>query len=69
MNAPAPLKLYITGASSGLLHALAAEYARHGATLALVARRADALAEFAPRFPNASISIYPADVRDADALA
>ncbi|WP_446325853.1 SDR family oxidoreductase [Burkholderia pseudomallei] len=54
MNAPAPLKVFITGASSGL---------------GLVARRADALAEFAPRFPKASISIYPADVRDADALA
>lgn len=69
MNAPAPLKVFITGASSGLGLALAAEYARHGATLGLVARRADALAEFAPRFPKASISIYPADVRDADSLA
>ncbi|AGK47725.1 MULTISPECIES: SDR family oxidoreductase [Burkholderia] len=69
MNAPPPLKVFITGASSGLGLALAAEYARHGATLGLVARRADALAEFAQRFPKAAISIYPADVRDADALA
>ncbi|AJX33736.1 SDR family oxidoreductase [Burkholderia oklahomensis] len=69
MNAPLPLKVFITGASSGLGLALAAEYARQGATLGLVARRADALAEFAQRFPKATISIYPADVRDADALA
>jgi short-subunit dehydrogenase len=65
----APLKVFITGASSGLGLALADEYARQGATLGLVARRGEALAAFARRFPSLSISIYPADVRDADALA
>ena len=63
------LKVFITGASSGIGLALAAEYVRRGAILGLVARRGDKLAEFAQRFPQASISIYPADVRDADALA
>ncbi|HTH62405.1 MAG TPA: SDR family oxidoreductase [Paraburkholderia sp.] len=64
-----PLKVFITGASSGIGRALAAEYARRGAILGLVARRADALAEFRQSHPGCSISIYPADVRDADALA
>ena len=64
-----PLKVFITGASSGLGLAMAEEYARQGATLGLVARRTDALDAFARRFPALSVSIYPADVRDADALA
>jgi short-subunit dehydrogenase len=64
-----PLKVFITGASSGIGLALAAEYARRGAILGLVARRGDALAEFAQGNPGVSISIYPADVRDAAALA
>jgi len=64
-----PLKVFITGASSGIGLALAAEYARRGAILGLVARRGDKLAEFAQRFPQLSISIYAADVRDAEALA
>ncbi|WP_157384235.1 SDR family NAD(P)-dependent oxidoreductase, partial [Burkholderia glumae] len=40
----APLKVFITGASSGLGLALAEAYARQGATLGLVARRAEPLA-------------------------
>ncbi|HDR9359679.1 TPA: SDR family oxidoreductase [Burkholderia vietnamiensis] len=64
-----PLKVFITGASSGLGLALADEYARQGATLALVARRTEALDAFARRFPKLSVSVYRADVRDADALA
>ncbi|TDV18525.1 SDR family oxidoreductase [Paraburkholderia caballeronis] len=64
-----PLKVFITGASSGIGRALAAEYARRGALLGLVARRADALADFRQSHPDCSISIYPADVRDAAALA
>jgi short-subunit dehydrogenase len=63
------LKVFITGASSGIGLALAAEYARRGAILGLVARRGEKLAEFAQRFPQLSISIFAADVRDADALA
>lgn len=64
-----PLKVFITGASSGLGLALAEQYARQGATLGLVARRGDELAAFAARHPSLSISIYPADVRDAASLA
>ena len=63
-----PLKVFITGASSGIGRALAAEYARRGAILGLVARRADALADFRQSHPDHPVSIYPADVRDADAL-
>ena len=64
-----PLKVFITGASSGIGLALAAEYARRGAILGLVARRGEALASFQQSHPTHPISIYPADVRDADALA
>ena len=63
------LKVFITGASSGIGLALAAEYARRCAILGLVARRGDALASFQQSHPQHSISIYPVDVRDADALA
>jgi short-subunit dehydrogenase len=63
------LKVFITGASSGIGLALAAEYARRGAILGLVARRGEALASFQQSHPTHPISIYPADVRDADALA
>jgi short-subunit dehydrogenase len=65
----APLKVFVTGASSGIGLALVEQYARQGATLGLVARRADALTAFAERFPHLSISIYPADVRDEAAIA
>ncbi|CAB3756808.1 SDR family oxidoreductase [Paraburkholderia solisilvae] len=64
-----PQKVFITGASSGIGLALAAEYVRRGAIVGLVARRADALERFRQAHPHHPISIYPADVRDADALA
>ena len=63
------LKVFITGASSGIGLALAVEYARRGAILGLVARRGEALASFQQSHPNHPISIYPVDVRDAEALA
>ncbi|BAN21891.1 SDR family oxidoreductase [Caballeronia insecticola] len=63
------LKVFITGASSGIGLALAEHYVTRGAVVGLVARRADSLAAFAARHPHAPISIYPVDVRDTDALA
>jgi short-subunit dehydrogenase len=64
-----PLKVFITGASSGIGEALAADYARRGAILGLVARRGDALADFRQSHPQNAISVYSVDVRDAEALA
>lgn len=64
-----PLKVFITGASSGIGLALATEYARQGAVLGLVARRTEALDAFARRFPDTAVATYHADVRDAEALA
>jgi short-subunit dehydrogenase len=62
-----PRCVFITGASSGLGAALAARYAREGATLGLVARRADALRAVAAGLPSPT-AIYPADVADRGAL-
>ena len=62
-----PRCVFITGASSGLGAALAARYAREGATLGLVARRAEALQAVAARLPTPS-AVYPADVADLGAL-
>lgn len=65
-----PLKVFLTGASSGLGQALAREYAAQGAILGLVARREDALRELVATFPNpGAVRLYAADVRDADAMA
>ena len=64
----APLRVVITGASSGIGKALAHEYARRGATLALVARRGDLLAQLAGTLAARAYT-YAADVRDARALA
>ncbi|MBB5416887.1 SDR family oxidoreductase [Paraburkholderia atlantica] len=64
-----PLKVFITGASSGIGLALAGEYAQRGAILGLVARRGDALAAFQQSHPQNTVSIYALDVRDAEALA
>lgn len=67
MNA-APLKVFITGASSGLGAALAREYARRGAILGLVARRQELLEHIAAALPGCA-HVYAVDVRDAQALA
>jgi len=64
----APLKVFITGASSGIGEALAREYARRGATLGLVARRKALLEQIADTLPVRA-QAYVADVRDAQALA
>ena len=62
------IRVVITGASSGLGRALAVEYARRGATLALIARRGNLLDELAGSLP-VRCHCYPLDVRDSAALA
>ena len=61
------MRVFITGASSGIGAALARAYAARGATLALVARREGALLELAATLPVQSF-IYPLDVANAAAL-
>lgn len=61
-------RVIITGASSGIGRALAAEYAGRGATLGLIARREEMLVQLAGSLPVRSYT-YAADVRDARALA
>ena len=60
-----PLKVFVTGASSGLGAALARHYGAAGAQLGLVGRRADALEETAA---GLDARTYVADVRDAAAM-
>jgi len=59
----------VTGASSGIGAALADALARAGATVALVARRADALATVAARLPAGRAEGFPCDVRDEAGVA
>jgi short-subunit dehydrogenase len=61
------MRVFITGASSGLGRALAALYAARGATLGLTARNAAALDVLAASLPAPS-SVYALDVRDDAAL-
>ena len=65
-----PMRLVITGASSGLGQAFAVEFSRRypGALMMLVARRADRLAELAARLPEARCECVALDVTDALAL-
>lgn len=58
------MRVFITGASSGLGRALAARYAARGAILGLVARRTSELDEFCSLGP-ARCSVYSLDVREA----
>ena len=60
-------KVIITGASSGIGRALALEYAGRGATLGLIARRADLLTRLAASLPVRSYT-YALDVTDARSL-
>jgi hypothetical protein len=61
------LKVFITGASSGIGEALAVYYAAQGATLGLAARRADFLAALNQRLGGRH-ACYALDVTDAPAL-
>jgi hypothetical protein len=61
------MKVFLTGASSGIGEALARHYAGRGATLGLVARRGDLLRTLQASL-SAPAEIYPCDVRDIAAL-
>ena len=70
------MKIFITGASSGIGAALAAEYAKryqnHHAIIGLVSRRSKHLQELQSKLENTyqiKCVIYPLDVRDSAALA
>ena len=68
--AAAPLRVFITGASSGIGAALAREYAARGAVLGLLGRRLDALRELAASLPSPAVHrVYAVDVTDHAALA
>jgi short-subunit dehydrogenase len=63
----APLRIFLTGASSGIGEAFARHYASRGAQLGLVARRKDRLQELASAL-TPTPAVYGADVRDAAEL-
>lgn len=67
MNRSTPLCVVISGASSGLGHALARHYLERGAILAVFARRLEPLQTLAAEFPG-RVFPYSLDVRDAAAL-
>src|SRR5215203_4194989 len=62
--------VFLTGASSGIGEGLALALARKGATLGLVARREELLADLAVRCEKAggNARIYPCDVTDFETL-
>lgn len=61
------MRVFITGASSGIGAALARHYASRGAVLGLVARRRGALEALATEL-DTPCHLYPLDVSDAPAL-
>lgn len=65
------LRVFLTGASSGIGAALARHYAAQGAVLGLVARRESVLRELAASLTpgqGGAVHCYPLDVTDAQAL-
>ncbi|MGL4767485.1 MAG: SDR family oxidoreductase [Formosimonas sp.] len=61
------MKVFITGASSGIGLAMAQQFAQNGATIALIGRRQDAL-EAVRNSLVGTHEIYPLDVNDEAAL-
>ena len=61
------MKVFLTGASSGIGEALARHYAAQGATLGLVARRGELLRGLKGAL-GAAVEVYACDVRDAHAM-
>ncbi|MEQ1590166.1 MAG: SDR family oxidoreductase [Gallionella sp.] len=61
------LRVFITGASSGLGLALTRHYLKQGAIVAAIARRGELLRPLSTEFPD-QIFCYPLDVRDAVAM-
>lgn len=66
-NKTPPLRVVISGASSGLGLALARHYLEGGATVAAFARRGELLQALASEFPG-KVFCYALDVRDAAAV-
>jgi short-subunit dehydrogenase len=64
-----PLRVFITGASSGVGEALARHYAMQGARLGLFARREEILRALQGEFGTDRCRVYAGDVRDAARLA
>jgi short-subunit dehydrogenase len=62
-----PLRVVISGASSGLGLALARHYLERGATIAAFARRAELLQILSAEFPG-KVFCYALDVRDSPAI-
>ncbi len=63
------MRVFITGASSGIGAAMSRAYAARGATLGLVARNPEKLKDFAATLPNAeNHALFAADVTDRDAI-
>jgi NADP-dependent 3-hydroxy acid dehydrogenase YdfG len=63
------MRVFLTGASSGLGEALARHYAARGAVLGLVARRTPELESLASSLPDATVATYRGDVREPPDLA
>ena len=61
--------VFLTGAAAGLGEALAAFYAKQGATLGLTARRQGELDRVAAAVAAAIVATYAVDVRDAAAMS
>src|SRR3954463_8759128 len=66
-KSPEPMKVFLTGASSGIGEELARLYAARGATLGLVARRGDFLDRLKSSL-TVPVAAYACDVRDAGAM-